>query len=93
MKRPPTPEHLKWLRANGHNLAPLTGTDTKALAAVAACWELYAYTRSERVLKAARELAAEMQDSTRPLARELIAYAMDWSDRDKLWPLTAGEAG
>lgn len=79
-------DHLKWLRANGHDLAPLTGTDSKALAAIADAWNLYAYTRSERVLKAISLLIAEMQETTRHLARELIAYAMDWSDRDRLWP-------
>jgi len=29
-------EHMKWLRANGHSTAPLTGTDARALDAIAA---------------------------------------------------------
>jgi hypothetical protein len=79
-------EHLRWLKANGHSLAPLTGTDTRALEAIAATWMLYAHTRSSGLLRAVAILAREMQVSTRPLARELIAWAMDWGDRDALWP-------
>lgn len=80
------PEWAKWLRANKHDLAPLTGTDRKALAAIAECWQLYAYTGTECVLRAISELLKVMQPKTRHLARELIAYAMDWGDRDRLWP-------
>lgn len=82
-------EHLDWLRENGHDLAPLTGTDHKALAAIAACWTLYAYSGRTEVLAAIRLLIGEMQRSTAPLARELIAWAMDWDDRERLWPEVA----
>jgi hypothetical protein len=88
-KKPKTPEHLAFLKANGHELGALTGTDYKALAAIAALWHLYAYTRSENALYAVHLTLREMQATTRHLARPLIAYAMDWSDQDKLWPLVA----
>lgn len=85
-------EHLTWLRANKHDLAPLTGTDHKALAAIDACWHLYAYSGDKRVLAAVALLLTQMQRSTRPLARELIARALDWGDRDRLWPRVATDA-
>lgn len=78
---------VKWLRANGHSLAPLTGTDYRSLRAMAHVWDLYAYTGSSAVLSAARAIAEEMQASTRHLARELIARSMEWGDRDRIWPL------
>jgi hypothetical protein len=84
---------LRWLAANGTELAALTGTDTKALLAIAACWELFAYTRSTGVLNAIRNLLAEMQPSTAPLTRDLIARSMDWSDRDRYWPLVWAPPG
>lgn len=82
-------EALWWLDANGHSLAPLTGTSTKALLAVAHLWQLYAYSRSDAVLRAVRELLPSL-GSCCGLARELIAWAMDWDDRERLWPLVAG---
>ena len=45
---------LRWLDANGHSLAPLTGTSGKALRAVAHLWQLYAYTRDPAVVVAVR---------------------------------------
>lgn len=86
MSAPKRPEHLRWLVANKHDLAFLTGTDFKALAAVAALVELYAYTGHLSALRAAGVAVAEMQASARPLARELIAFVMDWGDRERLWP-------
>lgn len=86
-----TPEHLKWLKANGHDLGAFTGTDIRALAAVAATWELYAYTGDDEVLLAIGLLTRRMQRKTRPFARELAAFVMDWSDRDRLWPLVEAE--
>lgn len=86
-----SPEWKQWLRANGHDLAPLTGQDARALHAIAACWELYACSDDAgalAALDAVRSLLPAMQDKCRPLARELIAYAMDWSDRERLWPQT-----
>jgi hypothetical protein len=80
-------EHLKWLKANGHDLGPLTGTDHRALAAIAACWDLYSVCREPCVLDAVTSLTDLMQEKTKPLARELIAWAMDWDDRERLWPM------
>lgn len=94
MSRRPPPERadapLRWLGARQCDLAPLTGTDTKALLAIAYCWRLYAYTRSPGVLDAIRNLLREMQPKCAPLTRDLIAWAMDWSDREKLWPIVWG---
>ncbi|HKW09201.1 MAG TPA: hypothetical protein VJO33_02410 [Gemmatimonadaceae bacterium] len=70
------------------HLARLTGQDRRALAAVAACWQLYASSDedgAEGALSAIRCLLPAMQRSAWPVARELIAYAMDWSDRELLW--------
>lgn len=80
-------EHAKWLKANGHSLAPLTGTDARALAAIAACWTLYSVERDPRVLDAIATLVQVMQAKTRPLAGALIPWAMDWSDEARLWPM------
>lgn len=98
--RPLRDEPLRWLaslrdrpedQVHRLDLAPLTGTDTKALIAIAYAWQLFAYTRSTAVLNAIRCLLSEMQRSTAPLTRDLIAWAMDWSDRDRYWPLVWGE--
>jgi len=84
----PGSEHLEWLDANGHGLAPLTGTDTRALKAIAQCWEVYAYTRQDSVLVAVCALLQSLQPKCWPLAKELIARSMDWSDRDPVWKKT-----
>lgn len=94
---------IAWLRACSRDpssparvtrgdLAALTGTDTRVLNAVAECWRVYAYSRPDyAALRAAAALLPLMQKHTRPLARELIAWAMDWSDRDRVWAMvTAG---
>jgi hypothetical protein len=70
-------------------LAPLTGTDARALDAFVACLKLYAYTGERRVIGAASTVLIEMQDSTRWIARELIPFVMNWEDRERLWPLLA----
>lgn len=70
-------------------LASLTGQDTAALDAIAACWDLYARSdvQGQRAaLKAVRDLLPAMQSKTRWIARELIPYALEWSDRERLWP-------
>lgn len=72
-------------------LAALTGTDARALDAIVACWTAYAYTGEPAVLEAARILIRLMQVHTRPLARELIAFALEWDDRERLWPLVTGD--
>jgi hypothetical protein len=71
-------------------LGMITGQDRRALGAVAACWALYAGsddTGRAAALVAVRALLQGMQPQCRMFARELIAQSMDWSDRDRLWPL------
>jgi len=41
-------------------------------------------------LHAARALLHGMQPQCRPLARELIAFALDWHDRQRVWELVHG---
>lgn len=77
------------------SLGMLTGQDAAALDAVAACWQLYARgddVAREAVLLALPHLIASMQPKCRPFARELIAWAMDWSDRERLWQWVIGAA-
>lgn len=73
-------------------LGALTGQDTRAIAAIAACWRLYASSDDDGAtgaLDAVRALLPAMQPQTRYLARELIAWALDWNDRARLWPKVA----
>jgi len=73
----------------------LTGQDSYALDAIAACWDLYAAgdgAACKAAIAAVRALLPAMQEKCRPLARELIAHSMDWSDRDRVWALVAAEA-
>lgn len=73
-------------------LAALTGQDTRALNAIVACFELYANSDEDGergAIMAVRALLPAMQDSTRWIARGLIPFVLDWSDREKLWPLVA----
>jgi len=68
----------------------LTGQDARALEAVSACWQLYALADragQHNALLAIGALVRAMQPQCRPFARELIAFSLDWSDRDRLWPL------
>lgn len=68
--------------------AMLTGQDTRALAAISACWDLYASSDEDGqrgALTSVRALLPALQTKCRPFARELIAYSMDWSDRARLW--------
>ena len=70
-------------------LGALTGQDKRALDAISACWELYSSSDDagqHAALHAIRGLLAALQPQCRPLARELIAYSLDWSDRGRLWP-------
>ena len=87
-----TPEHLRWLKANKHDLAPLTGQDHRALAAIDACWQLLANSDENGeggAVQAVKSLLPALQPQCWPLARELIARAMDWGDRDRVWPWVA----
>jgi hypothetical protein len=72
------------------SLAPLTGQDKRALAAVATCWELYASSDEQgasAALQAVAWLLEGMQPTAWHVARALIAYAMDWSDIERVWKL------
>ena len=86
----------QWLRACSRDpysptkitraaLGALTGTDHRALHAIAACWEIYSYTRDERILRAVEILLAHLQPQCWRFAKELIARSMDWSDRELVW--------
>lgn len=72
-------------------LGALTGQDIAVLDAIAACWWAHAYdaaaTRGSEAAIAA--LLPALQRGCWPFARELIAYALDWSDRERLWPRVA----
>lgn len=96
---------LSWLRACSRDkgspirlpgpLGMLTGQDSRALAAVAHCWHLYSSSDEDGArgaLEAVRALVPALQPQCRPFARELIAQALDWQDRDRLWPLVQSEA-
>ena len=76
---------LEWLAANDHDTAGVTGTDSKALTAIAACWELHAYTGSDDVVEAVAMLMKNhLQLKHWVFAVELVAKARDWSDREKM---------
>ncbi len=69
-------------------LGMLTGQDCKALAAVAACWALYAGGDADgkcAAIISVRALTMGMQHKCAMFARELIAQSMDWDDRDRVW--------
>lgn len=78
---------LKWLKLNGCELAALTGTDRKALAAAAHILELYAYTRSAAALDAFRLVVLEMQPTTREFAYHAVASLLEWDSRARVWSL------
>lgn len=85
VKDPSSPSKL-----DKNSLAPLTGQDTSALDAITACWQLYARSDSDgraAALAAVRALLPAMLPHNRWIARELIPFALDWNDRDHLWPL------
>jgi hypothetical protein len=76
------------------SLAALTGQDTRTLNAIVACLELYACSDADgeqSALESIRALLPAMQPSTRWIARELIPYVLDWSDRERIWALVATE--
>jgi hypothetical protein len=85
--QPPAVTIFPWLRANlgPRSLAPLTGTDTRALTAAVQIAELYSYHRVQSVADAFGAVVASMQPHTFHLAYHSIAHVMDWSDRADLW--------
>jgi hypothetical protein len=96
-----SPAWYKWLKTCSQDpvspaniakgsLGMLTGQDFRALNAVAACWELYAGSDDDgqrAALEAIRALLPGMQPKCLFFARELVAFAMNWEDRDHLWML------
>lgn len=78
---------LPWLKANlgKRCLAPLTGTDARALLAAAQCIELYSVARQPEVLQAFGTIVLCMQEHTRELAYHAIAHVMEWPDRAGVW--------
>jgi hypothetical protein len=91
----PCREALRWLRARGWDLAPLTGQDRPALEAVAHCWALWGRSDADgqrAAIGAIAALVGGMQAVAWPMARELAAQALDWGHRGRLWPQVAAEA-
>lgn len=88
MKQKPKAETIfPWLRANlGKKcLAPLTGTDSRALQAAVQIIEHYAYDSDPTVLAAFRLVVLRMQPKCYVFAFHAIAHVMDWSDRERIW--------
>jgi hypothetical protein len=87
MKKPVSQTVLPWLKVNlgKHCLAPLTGTDARALAAAVHTIELYSQCPSTEVISAFALIVRQMQPSTQELAYHAIAHVMDWSDRPRIW--------
>jgi len=64
----------------------------RALTAISACWELYSCADRDgekAALEAIRMLLCALQPQCHVFARELIAFSLDWSHRDRLWPLVS----
>ena len=86
--QPPSVTIFQWLRANlgPRCLAPLTGTDTRALRAAVEIIELYSYHTRPELLKAfGIVVSSGMQKSTQELAYHAIAHLLNWEDRARLW--------
>lgn len=93
-RKPTCTDALAFLRANKHAMGALTGQDMRALLAIAHVWELYAASDNDgraASLDAVRALLDAMQPKCRLFAKELIAHSMDWTDRDRLWPLVCAD--
>ncbi len=88
-EKPVSQSVLPWLRENlgARCLAPLTGTDARALAAAVHVVELYSYSPSQAAVEAFQRVVSQMQVTTRELAYHAIAHVMDWRDRQRLWTL------
>jgi hypothetical protein len=86
-KKAPAETVFDWLAGNlgDRALAPLTGQDSRALAAAAQIMELYSYDPSDEVLKAFALVAQRMQPTTIELAYHCIAQALNWEDRAHMW--------
>lgn len=82
-----THDTRKWLEANlgKRCLAPLTGTDARALLAAVQVVELWSEHRGKEVAEAFRLIVLEMQPHTRRFAYHVIAKVADWGHRQQLW--------
>lgn len=93
MKPKPVSETvMSWLRANlgPRCLAPLTGTDAKALRASVHIIDLYNYTPSESLIDAWGKVVRCMHKlECQELAYHAVAHVMDWDNRAEIW----GKAG
>lgn len=81
---------FEWMREQKLPTSELTGQDLRALKSVAHAWEVYSVgdeMTKRAALHAVAALLTTIQPKCRPLARELIAWAMDWNDRERIWPL------
>jgi hypothetical protein len=74
-------------RLEKHSLAALTGTDHRVLEAFVPLLKLYSYAPSGDVFGAMQIVLGQMQRSTLWIAKELIPFALEWHDRERLWPL------
>ncbi len=85
--KPPAVTIYPWLRANlgPHCLAPLTGSDDRALLAAVQIVEQWSYDPHSDVALAFGAVVRRMQPKCRYLAYHAIAHVMDWSNRAELW--------
>lgn len=95
-KDPGSPIQLPKLGNSGSSLGMPTGQDTRALAAISACWDLYAGSDADGqagALDAVRALLPALQPQCHAFARELIAFSLDWFDRERLWDRVVTKGG
>lgn len=85
--KPLSEQVLEFLRGNlgKHCLAPLTGTDYRALMAAAHLMEAYSGDGHPCYLEAFRLTVQRMQPKCWYFAYHTIAKALDWGDRMDLW--------
>lgn len=76
-----------WLKANlGKTcLAPLTGTDRRALLAAVHIVCLYSQEPDDTVAQAFGRVVSMMQVKCRHLAYHAVAHVMEWHSRGELW--------
>lgn len=69
-------------------LAPLTGQDSRALAAFVHLVALYGNSDGEgrrAARQAMHHVVQAMQPSTRYFAKAVIPHVLDWSDEERIW--------
>jgi hypothetical protein len=86
LSKPACQRLVTWLRLNlGRHGFDLTGTDARALAAIAHVLELYANSRNPAVLVAFAACVRELQPANYELAYHAIAWTMEWDSRPAVW--------